>query len=182
MFGAYWIYNNWDIPRWKIVDCPPFETSYFEWFPYHEGDTILFESDKELREYIVDSYTGYHKNNYLSNAKCGGCSDGISLSIVYENDTLSISFHDFKNGNNTPGLTLLLANGYQYYIEQKDNLLHCNLSLNYIDMPKDTIFNITIKKGVGISALNENYEVWKMKEHKKNSEIKDVEIKTEDCY
>jgi hypothetical protein len=179
---VYWVYDNWDISRSEIVDCPPFDTTYFAWFPYKKGDTILFESNKEIKEYIVNSYTGYHKNNYEANTKCGDCTDGISLFIVNVNDSLNISFQDFIEEKNTPGLTLLFCNGYPYIIEQSDSLLQINLPQGYLDMPKDTIFNVTIKKSVGIISLNRNHEIWRLRKHKKNLKAKSVEIKTEDCY
>lgn len=166
----------------NVVDCPPYDKIYFEWFPYQEGDTIMFKNNEKSKEYIVGCYTAYHRESYLADCKCGGCIDGVNFSLIGVHDTLTINFQNFRNEENIAGLTLLICNGYQYKIKKEDKFLNCDILLNYTNMPSDTIFNFIIAKEKGLIKINNNHKEWTLSSFKKNMEGKDIKIEIIDSY
>ncbi|NDV69599.1 hypothetical protein D0T66_11900 [Dysgonomonas sp. 25] len=166
-----------------MIKCPPFNTTYTEWIPYQEGDTIILGNDSGYREYVIHSYVAHHMNNYPANSKCGGCNDRINLLVKGGSDSLDISFRYFSNEIGASDIHFFLCNKYQYKTEQTDSLLQCTIATHYKDMPKDTISNITIKKGTGITVFSSNREIWKLIEHRKSSIPQAIKIEKEDfCH
>lgn len=166
------------------VKCPPFNTTYLDWLPYHEGDTIFFENNKGYKKYIINSYKAYHSNNYPSNIKCCGCNDKIELLMAGINDSLNIRilYENSQTGKDVfkiPDI-LCLCNKQSYKAVRTDSLLQLNIRNTHNDygiVPENIISSIIILKDRGIVSFKKNNEEWKLKEHRNNHVPKSIQIK-----
>jgi len=167
------------------IKCPTFNTTYLEWIPYQEGDTILFEYGKESKEYVVHSYKAYHSNNYPSNIKCCGCNDKIELLIkgVYDSLNIRILYNNLMKGEDVLNLPMIICNKASYKAERTDNLFLFNNTPNDNSIkPDNSISKIIIRKDIGIVAFNMNNIEWTLKERRKYQVSNNIQIINEDYH
>ncbi len=80
------------------VNCNEMSNVYFEWFPYHEGDNLIFKSkDGSEKQVQIKRFEINHTENYSKLLKCGKCEDYIDIAFYTENDSLTISFRNLEN-------------------------------------------------------------------------------------
>lgn len=158
--------------------CPPFSQSnqeYLEWFPYNQGDSIVFISESLLNRYYVDSYNVYYTDEYNSRAKCGCCEQEIEIWIrnVADSNRIHIFLENMKNPISCIGEHLSIGN-YQTYTNEiviQDTIIEGKKQA-YINL-KDSIFVI---KNKGITTIKDKKRTWQLKEIiKKNTKRKIIE-------
>lgn len=156
-----------------IVECPKFNnTAYFEWFPYNEGDTLIFKNKQFSKTYQVNSYEINHTEEYFALAKCGCCEESLQSLLVSEKDSMRIFCENINNTNACLGQKVIInhfgVDGAKLF---KDSLIEGKKQA-YINL-KDSIYVI---KNKGITTIKDKKCTWQLKEViKKNTKRKIIE-------
>lgn len=155
------------------IECPKFNnTAYFEWFPYNEGDTLIFQHKLRSKKYIVNTYEINHTEEYFALAKCGCCEESLQTLLVSEKDSIEIFCENINNTKSCLGQRVNI-NHFEVYGTKlfKDSLI-AGEKKQYIIL-KDSIFVI---KNKGITTIKDKKRTWQLKEIiKKNTKRKIIE-------
>lgn len=113
------------IYNYLFTSCPDMNTEYFDWFPYREGDVLIFESKNNVKiELEVSFLEIIHTDAYMKFVKCGYCEDSVQIIFTNEKDTLDIIMNNLDNPKSYFGYSLSIysKSGYVNYI-QKDSII-----------------------------------------------------------
>lgn len=134
---------------------------FYGWFPYNEGDKLIFKNQSFNKTYTVISYEANLTKSYQTHLKCGYCEDKINIQLASNVDTITIYAQSFDKDKNAFGSYLKLNNN------------DIGLSYNQMDsiykQKNIRIGNYLIEKEKGISEINLKKEIWKFKKIIKSS-------------
>lgn len=137
-----------------VINCTSFSNEYYEWFPYNEGDKLIFSNNKLSKTFIVKDYQTNHTEWYQSNLKCGCCEDNLNIILANQNDTLKIDFQNIDNKKSCFGTSLDINDSYIDLDEKSINFMN---KQNRIRIEK-----YLIEKTKGITEFKLHEETWKL--------------------
>jgi hypothetical protein len=107
------------------TSCPKLNPDYFEWFPYHEDDVMIFKSTNKKEIKLKVSYLEVnHTSSYNKFVKCGHCEDYIHIIFVNEKDTLDVTMNNLDNPKSYFGYELnLYSNSERVNHIEKDSII-----------------------------------------------------------
>lgn len=147
------------------VNCSPFSNEFYEWFPYNEGDKLIFMNKSLSKSYTVINYQSNYTESYQSNLKCGCCEDNITITLANENDTLKINFQNLDYKKSCLGSSMEINESYIDLDEKQIDSINKQKRIR--------IGNYLIEKKKGISEFKLLEETWKLqKTVKSNSKNK----------
>jgi hypothetical protein len=141
-----------------IGRCDKFNPVYFEWFPYHQGDELLFKNSLgEYKKLTIQRFTINHTASYFKNCKCGYCEDDIEIAFYGAKDSLIIIMRNLENPEGYfKGHDFLNSADEEGYYKLKDTLTNGKKYEFYETK------NHKIIKHFGMVELKEDNEVFKI--------------------
>ncbi|WP_445457755.1 hypothetical protein [Flavobacterium sp. HNIBRBA15423] len=114
------------IYNYLFTSCPEMNSEYFAWFPYKEGDILIFESQKNKEIKLEVSFLELvHTNAYMNFVKCGHCEDSEHIIFRNEKDTLDITMNNLDNPKSYFGYQLNLVSNSKFVNHiQKDSTIN----------------------------------------------------------
>lgn len=131
--------------QWET--CPKYHQDYYNWFPYTNHDTLVFENNDKIKKFNIQELVANHRNGYMSSTKCGCCEEGLKFWIADNRYSYYFNIQNLNNENT--------CYGFEFYINKK----HYN-NVVFIDSLKVAEFKLV--KGKGIVEINQNDSVWQL--------------------
>lgn len=176
----------------RKVNCSDFNTDQLQWIPYVNNDTIrLQNSGNDSIIYLpVNNIQVTHTTHYVTNQKCGGCSDQIYVNMESSSNDLIVSVYLYEGKITTQSFVVkgvYFTDGNNKYSEQTDYTFE-GIAYEAVRIFEATDTDVQyrkliIAKGYGIVGLvEENGNTWKLE----NAELKsirstDIEIINTSC-
>lgn len=176
----------------RTINCSDFNMDMLQWVPYENNDTIRLQ-DTENDSVInlpVGSIQVIHATHYVTNQKCGGCSDQIYVNMEASSNDLVVSVYLHEGQITTQSFVVkgvYFTNGNDNYSEQADYTFAGKAyEAVHIFEATDTqapFRKLYIAKGYGIIGLvDKNGHNWKLQNPElKSTRSTEVQITNTSC-
>ena len=162
----------------NILYCSSFNKGYYEWFPYNEGDSLIYINKNQTRIYTIKELRFQHINSVHRNCKCTGCGDFVTFRLTSNPDTINFDATNifYVSPGETPSVQTQSNEGDS---TDKWIMKHIELDSMQCETFKKGKY---IKAGIlklerfrGIVEIYRNNEIWRLIGTKKSKKEKVLE-------